>query len=315
MGYKPCYAKNIDTESGTYCGKQLAASEEYLIPDKARLMWASDGDVLTAITSGKLQIGTGVEYLSSYSDQINWLKSDTPLDVIPQLPSTGGPFTLVPDGLVARRIYIQKHCSNITLSNKDDDTFEYDDTLLTPEVGDRIFQGAGLYYYSDKLIVRPKIIEVLTSPNRIRVEPESDLMGGTYVTLGDGEAILSKACHIDYQIPGPIPTSPAEIIWKHIFGFTFDCRNNGFFDWAEYRVIDTYDLLGGGQNPMREHVFYDESFAENWNNIREIIRPPDMDPGPVPQTFRLRVTYYCSDPTMTGYTDILLDHTIELRVE
>jgi len=48
--------KNLDTEAGQYCGKDLSAGESYEITEEARLLWATDDSVLDAIDSEKLGV-------------------------------------------------------------------------------------------------------------------------------------------------------------------------------------------------------------------------------------------------------------------
>ena len=73
--YQICKVKNIDTVAGTYVGTLLNPNDEYTIEDQERLRWANDDTVIAAITSDKLQVGSSSEYISGYSDQIDWLKN------------------------------------------------------------------------------------------------------------------------------------------------------------------------------------------------------------------------------------------------
>jgi len=75
-----CKVKNIDSVQGTYCGKVLDPNDEYTIPDNDRIIWSTNDPVLSAITDDKLQVGNDTIYLTSYSDQISYLKDDDPKD-------------------------------------------------------------------------------------------------------------------------------------------------------------------------------------------------------------------------------------------
>ena len=74
MAFGICRLKNISGSQKTWQDKVFEANEIYNIPDIDRVDWASDDEVIQAITSDELQIGSSSEFFTSYSDQIDWLK-------------------------------------------------------------------------------------------------------------------------------------------------------------------------------------------------------------------------------------------------
>jgi len=75
--YALCKVKNIGSETATYCGQELTVGQIYQIQDFERVKWASDDDVLSAVTNDLLQIGDGEEWLVPYSEQLALLRSNT----------------------------------------------------------------------------------------------------------------------------------------------------------------------------------------------------------------------------------------------
>lgn len=73
--YAVCKLKNISGETKTYCGQELTANQEYLIPDTERTSWANDDDVIAAIPIADLQVGDGSQWLTSYADQLDLLRN------------------------------------------------------------------------------------------------------------------------------------------------------------------------------------------------------------------------------------------------
>lgn len=73
MSFNVCKVKNI-SGSPLPLIKTLTTGEEYVIPDSVRLEWATNDNVLAAITNDDLQVGDGSIYFDEYSLQIDWLK-------------------------------------------------------------------------------------------------------------------------------------------------------------------------------------------------------------------------------------------------
>jgi len=81
MSYNICKVKNIDTVTHTYCGQDIVAGATYTIPDSERLLWAACDDLLDDISGGDAQIWDSSAAISGTSDQIDWLKDQSPREV------------------------------------------------------------------------------------------------------------------------------------------------------------------------------------------------------------------------------------------
>ena len=81
MSFNICKVKNIDTVSHTYCGQEITSGSTYQIQDSERIAWTINDNLLEDITNDKAQIWDSSSAISSYSDQIDWLKNN---DSIPK---------------------------------------------------------------------------------------------------------------------------------------------------------------------------------------------------------------------------------------
>ena len=74
MVWNYCRVKNI-SGGQLELKRTFSTGEVWVIPDSKRVDWKDDDDVLKAIADGDIQIGTETEWLTTLSDQIDWLKS------------------------------------------------------------------------------------------------------------------------------------------------------------------------------------------------------------------------------------------------
>jgi len=76
-----CKIKNIDNVEIELQGIILAVNEEYTISPSYMSLWASDDDVLFAISNGTLLVSDGLSYFDNISESINHIKGIIPFEV------------------------------------------------------------------------------------------------------------------------------------------------------------------------------------------------------------------------------------------
>lgn len=76
-----CKVKNIDSAEMELQGIILDINEEYIIPSNSVSLWASDDEVLSAISAGTLLVSDGLSYFDSINESINHIKGIVPSEV------------------------------------------------------------------------------------------------------------------------------------------------------------------------------------------------------------------------------------------
>lgn len=130
-----CKIKNIDTVDHSILGKVIVPDEEYTIPDIQRLSIAQNDTILLKISNGLLKVGSDIEYFTSISTQLDWLKSNSnePKDVT---------ITSQPDPIAfAQPTHRTKRNGDAAWTTASADSTTHSDYLITEE---RYVTGGGI---------------------------------------------------------------------------------------------------------------------------------------------------------------------------
>ena len=73
--YNYCVVKNISNKQLTIHGIILEMEQTYRIQDSERVGWMESDEVLSWLTNGQIAIGNDIEFFTSISDSIDWLKN------------------------------------------------------------------------------------------------------------------------------------------------------------------------------------------------------------------------------------------------
>lgn len=280
MSYKICYIKNISGASATLNGRVLTSNEEYQITDNLRHDWANNDDVISAITDDDFQIGNGTSYITSYSDQLDWLKSDVPPEV--QTTMAKNETSLKPYGITSMVIDASSYVSTITLSGKSGTTYSY--TGTDPAVNDCLTQGSGH--------LRDGVLSVDTQAKTVTLY---------YGVLANGSTKLSKPIILDYKLPSDYST-------YLIYGSYVSAFDYGEQDVVRMQIVDVDNILGAGAGYIVSE--YDELWVDHADKLTKLITP--STPGEVPGLLYLRLKYYPKDVSKTNIR-LYVDYIVEVK--
>ena len=288
--YSICKIKNLTGEITTLNGHEFQVDEIYTIQDVVRLHWASSDSVITAITNEDFQIHNGSAAINGISNQIDWLKQNSPQEVTPTAPKNE--YTLKPFGLTFAKINSSTQISDITLSNKSDKTYDFSCTQV------------------------PAFYDCITSSdNTIRdgvYEVDGSSLTTFYGAAPNGDYKLIKPINIDCQVP-----VGQGFDTFYLWGCYGSIYEYGEADTIRLQIIDK-DGVGVELGWYTQEQFdymgeflaleYDECWVNHVSGIKKLMTP-DGAPGEIASGLYLRVKYYPKDVTKTDikfYLDYIL---------
>lgn len=276
--------------------KYWEIDEEYIVPDNLRTAYSSSVVVLQAILNGILSVNSEDGAILDKSDAIDYLKNNvieiTSKSALPVKEDTPNDRTLRPYPPIHKHIDSSQQIFEITLSNKQGDTYTYS-CSVNPAYYDCIFQN-----HSE---IRDGVLEVDTVNHTITT------FGGK---LQEGTAKLSKPVVMETYIDGDFPV-------HYLYGCFFSVKRYGDDDTVRMQIVDK-DGVGVSLgwytqeqfDAMGEYVFseYDEGFSEHLEKMCYIETP--RTEGMVPGGMYPRLLYYPKDVTKTD-----IDFKADLNIE
>lgn len=280
MAYAICKIKNLTGSIGTLNGHEFAVDEIYTVQDSARLSWASNDEVLAAIAAEDYEIHDANGAVSGISNQIDLLKLDSPTTVTPTAPKNE--YDLKPYGAVHKHINASSMISEITLSNKSGNSYDYS-CAVTPAFYDCICDATA------------ETIDGVLSE-------ESGSIETFYGRHANGVLKLCKPVDIDFQVG-----DNEHDIWQ-LWGAHVDFADYGDDDLVRLQIVDDsgvgialglYTLeefeAAGSEVVIKE---YDECFVRQLAKIN-MLKTPDGAPGTIYAGLKLRAKYYPKDIAKT----------------
>lgn len=206
-------------------------------------------------------------------------------------------YELKPYGIMHKHIDSSGYVYDITLSNKDENNYDYSCTV-DPEYYDCIWGSYGQ--------LRSGVLSVDTENNTLETFYD-DLDNGTYK--------ISKTIDIDYQLP----TGEHSVFY--LWGMFFTAKDYADDDLARLQIVDK-DGLGVLAGWYTQEEFeaigslyvvkeYDECWVDQMNKL-VYIKTPDGAPGEIPAGLYLRIKYYPKDETKTDIK-LWIDYSITIK--
>jgi hypothetical protein len=282
--------KNISGEVKELHIKEFQIDEIYDIPNIERNSWASNEDVIKAITNASFQVYLENTAIINITKQLDYLNGKKAVLVQPTSPLNE--YTLKPFGLTFAKINSSTQISDITLSNKSENTYNFSCTQV------------------------PAFYDCITSSDNTIRDGVYDVDGGSLTTFygaaPNGDYKLIKPINIDCQVPvgqgfdtfylwgcygsiyeyGEADTIRLQIIDKDGVGVELGWYTQEQFDYmGEFLVLE-----------------YDECWVNHVSGIKKLMTP-DGAPGEIASGLYLRVKYYPKDVTKTDirfYLDYIL---------
>jgi len=181
-------------------------------------------------------------------------------------------------GTTARKFTTTQSCSDITLTEKNGNTYTFSCPLV-PAITNYVFGWDSSGYFQRFAVI---------------------LVDGSTITLSgeptEGSYKLSKSIEIDYVIPN----TSANIL--SLWGMNINVTNPNQFDWSHFHTVNTEGTIS---------TTYDLGWISQFIST-QYISTPDNSAWDIPKLYTIRVSYY---PTVSSATEITvqIDYNLTVR--
>jgi hypothetical protein len=276
---------NISEETKTYQGRPIEAGTFFQIPINLENEYAGDDSLVDELTVENPPVvmskDGSTDLPGGGADQIRYLQSNIPAEITPTAPKNE--YSLLPYGMVHAHLNSSTNIREITLSEKDGDTYTY------------------------SCAVDPEFYDCITDPNSVvcdgvlSVDTVNHKITLFYGRHENGTLTLCKPFKIDFDFP---TYEQSYSMW----GSYFSAKDFGEDDIIRLQIVDTVGVgvaLGlytqeqfdamGGECVLKE---YDECWVHQLDKAGRVMTP-DGAPAVVYAGLTARALYYPKDPTKT----------------